>query len=31
MIETAILAVLLLVGFAGALVFYVRYDSKDDQ
>jgi hypothetical protein len=31
MIETAILAVLLLVGFAGALVLYVWYDSKEDQ
>ena len=31
MIETAILAMMLLVSFAGALVFYMWYDSKDDQ
>jgi hypothetical protein len=31
MIEAGILAVILLVGFAGSLVLYVWYDSKDHE
>jgi hypothetical protein len=31
MIEVGVLAMLLLVGFAGALVLYVWHDSKDQK